>query len=187
MTDIQPGTVVAERYRLVRPLERGGMGAVWLADHLQLEAPVAVKFMMLSVAQQAGMQARFEREAKAAAQIRSPYVVHIYDHGIDDGTPFIVMEFLEGEDLRRRTRGKRMLAPSEAVRICEEVCKGLGRAHELGIVHRDLKPANIFLAAPDAMVKILDFGIAKETGKRRVVDGETTTTCLLYTSPSPRD
>lgn len=183
MTDIQPGTVVAERYRLVRPLERGGMGAVWLADHLQLEAPVAVKFMMLSVAQQAGMQARFEREAKAAAQIRSPYVVHIYDHGIDDGTPFIVMEFLEGEDLRRRTRGKRMLAPSEAVRICEEVCKGLGRAHELGIVHRDLKPANIFLAAPDAMVKILDFGIAKETGKRRVVDGETTTTGQVLGSP----
>ena len=139
--------------------------------------------MALSVAEQSGMKARFEREAKAAAQIRSPYVVHIYDHGIDSGTPFIVMEYLEGEDLRQRIRGKRTLAPSEAVRVCDEICKGLGRAHQLGIVHRDLKPANIFLAAPDAMVKILDFGIAKETGKRRVVDGETTTTGQVLGSP----
>src|SRR4030095_15785660 len=95
-----------------------------------------------------GALARFEREAKSAAQIRSPYVVHIYDHGIDGetGAPFIVMEYLEGQDLGSRLkRGQRVSLP-EALRICEQVCKGLHRAHQLGIVHRDLKPGNIFLS-----------------------------------------
>ena len=102
MTDIQPGTVVAERYRLVRPLERGGMGAVWLADHLQLEAPVAVKFMMLSVAQQAGMQARFEREAKSLAGLNHPNVAGIYGVEEQNGTRYLVLEYVEGDTLADR-------------------------------------------------------------------------------------
>lgn len=184
MAGIAQGAVIAEKYRLERRLSHGGMGSVWLGHHLHLDAPVAIKFMRPSLVEDAGARARFEREAKAAAQIRSPHVVHVYDHGIDDDVPFIVMEYLEGQDLRDRLRGKRRLPPAEAVRICSEVCKGLHRAHGLGIVHRDLKPGNIWLSEPDDdLVKLVDFGIAKETGKTRVVRGETTTTGQLLGSP----
>ncbi|MEZ4443185.1 MAG: serine/threonine-protein kinase [Polyangiaceae bacterium] len=188
MADISPGRIIADRYRIVRRVSEGGMGSVWLGHHLQLDAPVAVKFMSEAIAGQPDARARFEREAKAAAQIRSPYVVHVYDHGIDGATPFIVMEFLEGVDLRQRVRGGRHLPPAEAARICDQICKGLDRAHRLGIIHRDLKPANVFLSSlDDDMVKILDFGIAKETGDRRVVRGETKTGQVLgsphYMSP----
>ncbi len=184
MGELRPGTVIADKYRLERPLSKGGMGSVWLADHLHLEAPVAVKFMRASLVTDNVARSRFEREAKAAAQLRSPYVVHVYDHGLHEGSPFIVMEYLEGSDLRGHLRGGRALAPSEAVQICDQICKGLQRAHTAGIVHRDLKPANVFLSAPDdGMVKILDFGIAKETGASRVVQGETTTTGQLLGSP----
>ncbi|MEM1033926.1 MAG: serine/threonine-protein kinase, partial [Myxococcota bacterium] len=184
MGELRPGSVVADKYRLERPLSKGGMGSVWVADHLHLEAPVAVKFMRAALVTDPMARARFEREAKAAAQLRSPFVVHVYDHGLHEGSPFIVMEYLEGSDLRGHLRGGRRLAPREAVRICEEICKGLQRAHDAGIVHRDLKPGNIFLSAPDdGMVKLLDFGIAKETGAARVVVGETTSTGQLLGSP----
>ena len=83
MADIQPGTVIAGRYRLERRLSHGGMGSVWLGHHMQLDAPVAVKFMRPSLVQDPTARSRFEREAKAAAAIRSPHVVHIYDHGLD--------------------------------------------------------------------------------------------------------
>ncbi|NUP13923.1 MAG: protein kinase [Polyangiaceae bacterium] len=170
------GDVVAGKYQLVSRVSGGGMGSVWLGRHLRLDAPVAVKLMHPDLAQDADARARFEREAKAAAQIRSPHVVHVYDHGVDGEHPFLVMEFLVGCDLSERLRGGAVLPAHEIARICDEVCKGLARAHALGIVHRDLKPANVFLSAPDEdMVKLLDFGIAKETGARRVVDSDTTT------------
>ncbi len=188
MEDDLEGQVVAGKYRLIRRLSGGGMGAVWLGHHLGLDAPIALKFMHPTLATDAGLRARFEREAKAAAQIRSPHVVHVYDHGVEDDRPFLVMELLEGRDLASRLAGGKTLAPAEAARICDEMCKGLARAHALGIIHRDLKPGNVFLSAPDDdMVKLLDFGIAKETASRRVVEGETTTGQLLgspqYLSP----
>jgi serine/threonine-protein kinase len=177
------GRLVAGRYRLARRLAGGGMGEVWLAEHTGLDAPVAVKFMHPKLVAVPPARTRFEREAKAAAQIRSPHVVHVYDHGIDDGVPFIVMEYLEGEDLGQRLRRTEVLAPQAAVRLCTQVARGLHRAHRLGIVHRDLKPGNIFLSkADDDMVKILDFGIAKETG-RPVVSGEATTSGTVLGSP----
>ncbi len=184
MAEIATGTLIAGNYRLVHEISRGGMGSVWLGRHLHLEIPIAIKFMRASLVEDSNARSRFEREAKAAALIRSPHVVHIYDHGVDDGVPFIVMEHLEGEDLRRRLRGRRRLTPAVAVRVCKEVCKGLHRAHERGIVHRDLKPGNIWLSAPDDdTVKLLDFGIAKETGEHRMVHGETTTSGQLLGSP----
>jgi len=184
MGELQPGTVIAGKYRLERPLSKGGMGSVWLADHMHLEAPVAVKFMRASLVGDSVARSRFEREAKAAAQLRSPFVVHVYDHGLHDGSPFIVMEYLEGSDLSGHLRGGRRLPPAEAARICDQICRALARAHMAGIVHRDLKPGNIFLSGPDdGMVKILDFGIANEMGASRVVQGETTTTGQLLGSP----
>src|SRR5262245_32347200 len=100
--------IIAGKYKLERQVARGGMGAVWAARNMQLNIPVAVKFMAPDTIGSAELVARFEREAKAAAQLRSPHVVHIYEHGVVHGTPFMVMEFLEGEDLskRLRTRGR---------------------------------------------------------------------------------
>src|SRR5829696_846438 len=100
--DLTPGAMVHARYRLERPLASGAMGAVWVARHLELDVPVAVKFIGASAGTAPMSRARFEREAKAAAQMRSPYVVQILDYGVDDGTPYLVMELLEGEDLRSR-------------------------------------------------------------------------------------
>ena len=171
------------KFRLEAPLAGGGMGSVWRGWDLRLDAPVAVKFMKEEIADAGPQRARFEREAKAAAQIRSPHVVHIYDHGIDAGTPYIVMEMLEGEDLAARLKRVRQLPVREVVRICNETCRGLHRAHRRQIVHRDLKPGNIFLSAPDDdLVKILDFGIAKAQSVH-AVGSEATTTGQLLGSP----
>src|SRR5580693_4989783 len=93
------GQMIASRYRLERPLARGGMGSVWVARHLQLEIDIAVKFMAPELASSSDARMRFEREARASAQIRSPNVVHMYDYGVEQDTPFLAMELLQGEDL----------------------------------------------------------------------------------------
>jgi serine/threonine-protein kinase len=175
MTEPEPGTLVAGTYRLTEPIASGGMGSVWRAVNTHLDAPVAVKFMHAALLDDDETSERFAREAKAAAKIRSPHVVHIHDYGIDDalGMPFIVMEALEGEDLARRLKRLGRLPLPEALRICQQACRGLHRAHEAGILHRDLKPANIFLCERDEdMVKILDFGIAKQTRLGHDVHGD---------------
>ncbi|HLM75566.1 MAG TPA: protein kinase, partial [Polyangiaceae bacterium] len=132
------------------------------AMHLQLDMPVAVKFMDPSAADADG-RLRFEREARAIAQLRSPHVVQVLDHGVDNGTPYIVMELLEGEDLEARLRRTKKLAIPIATRVFTQSAKALRRAHDAGIVHRDLKPNNVFLARVDdeEVVKLLDFGVAK--------------------------
>ncbi|MBI4700319.1 MAG: SUMF1/EgtB/PvdO family nonheme iron enzyme [Deltaproteobacteria bacterium] len=167
MTPLGPGTNVTANVRLLRHLGKGGMGSVWVAEHLTLDTLVAVKFISTDVskAELPELIKRFEREAKAAARIKSPHVVEIYDRGVmAGGAPFIVMELLEGESLADRL--ERDAAPSlhEAAQIVQQVGKALGAAHALGVVHRDIKPENIFLEnRPEhpAFVKILDFGIAK--------------------------
>ncbi|MBL9026647.1 MAG: protein kinase [Myxococcales bacterium] len=162
--DPAPGALVGEKYRLERALARGGMGAVWAARHLTLDVPVAIKFMG-SAAGSSLLRARFEREARAAASLRSPHVVQVLDYGSCDGSPFIVMEMLEGEDLAHRLARVGTLGLPEIAKIVAELAKGLTLAHEAGIVHRDLKPSNVFLArvGQEEIAKILDFGVAKET------------------------
>ncbi|HZO13958.1 MAG TPA: protein kinase, partial [Polyangiaceae bacterium] len=100
------GVVVAEKYRLERLLAQGGMGSVWAGVHEKLDSRVAIKFMSPTVAASPEMHTRFEREAKAAAHLRSPHVVQVLDYGVESGTPYIVMELLEGEDLRLRLKRK---------------------------------------------------------------------------------
>jgi serine/threonine protein kinase len=158
-----PGTIIAGKFRLERPLAQGGMGSVWVAHNEQLDVPVAMKFMALSLVGSGDLVSRFEREAKAAAQLRHPNVVQIFEHGVHNGLPFIAMELLEGESLGIRLKARRRLSLAETSRIIGEVCLALRRAHERGIVHRDLKPANIFLCRHDELevVKVLDFGVAK--------------------------
>jgi serine/threonine protein kinase len=158
------GLHVAERFRLVRLLGQGGMGSVWLADHLALDIHCAIKFIDREP-NSAEARRRFEREAKAAAQLRGQHVVQILDHGVWEGIPYIAMEFLEGEDLAARLERLGRLPHGLTARIISQVAKGLGRAHAAGIVHRDLKPENVFLAkdGDDEIVKVLDFGIAKRS------------------------
>jgi serine/threonine protein kinase len=175
-------TVIAGKYRLERELAVGGMGAVWVARHLQLDEPVAVKFMRATVPELADARGRFAREARAAARLRGPHVVEVLDHGVDGDVPYIVMELLEGEHLGERLRRERRLSLGAAASIAAQVSKALGRAHQAGIVHRDLKPANVFLARLDGeeIVKILDFGIHKTLyGKGSEVTG----TDVLMGSP----
>ncbi|MBL9025458.1 MAG: serine/threonine protein kinase [Myxococcales bacterium] len=175
------GVTVAGRYRLESPLAVGGMGSVWVATHVGLDARVAVKFMSDEVALAPTGRARFEREAKAAARLTSPHVVRATDYGVEDNTPFIVMELLNGESLEARLRRETRLTPEDTAKIVRQVSKGLAEAHGLGIIHRDLKPANIFLACvgDEEIAKVLDFGIAKETNKALVVDDDTKSGTLL--------
>jgi serine/threonine-protein kinase len=192
-----PGRVVADKYRLDKLLRKGGMGSVWVATHLALGTPVAIKFMAAWLERRAAAdslfaaaQARFEREAKAAAQLRMANVVQILDYGIDAGFPYIVMELLEGEDLGARLARVGRLSLAEMRTILDPVSRALQRAHDAGLVHRDLKPENIFLAAEgDSMVpKILDFGVAKALhGDTRMVSDATDEGTVLgtpyYVSP----
>jgi serine/threonine protein kinase len=163
MTAFDVGRVIAGKYRLDRPLAQGGMGSLWVARHLQLDTDVAVKLMGSTYADSVDARTRFEREAKSCAQLRSPHVVQVHDYGVEDETPFLVMELLEGEDLGALIRRRGRLTVLEAVRVLVPVCKALRRAHEAGIVHRDIKPSNIYLArtGEEETVKVLDFGVAK--------------------------
>jgi serine/threonine-protein kinase len=178
-----PNVVIAGRFRLNRQLGRGGMGSVWHATHLGLDVPCAVKFIEGEIAALPEAQARFEREAKAAAQLRSPNVVQILDHGVYEGLPYIAMELLEGEDVGKRlTRIGRMPA-YELVRIVNQVTRALAKAHAMGVVHRDLKPDNIFLVRDEdrEIAKVLDFGIAKAQTTNSISGSNTKTGAMLGT------
>jgi serine/threonine protein kinase len=163
---VQPlsqGLVIAERYRLERKLGAGGMGSVWLANDLSLDSTCAIKLVDPDKVGNEEVRVRFQREARAAAQIRSANVVDVFDHGLWLGIPFIVMEYLEGEDLGARLDRKGRLDLRQTYDIVAQVARALVRAHAMGIVHRDLKPENIFLVPGDdhEVAKVLDFGIAK--------------------------
>ncbi len=167
---MQPGKQIAENLRLVRLLGRGAMGSVWLADHLALQSQVAVKFMAPAMAEDEISIQRFRQEAKAAAEIRSPHVVQVFDHGqTEDGQLYIVMELLEGEPLDRRVKRLGALPQSQVLSLVVQTCKALAKAHERGIIHRDIKPANVFLLGEDEVfVKLLDFGVAKFSGAEAI-------------------
>lgn len=165
---LEPGTVLAGKYRIDRVLGEGGMGCVVEALHQELGSRVAIKFLLPQALANPDIVARFEREARATASLQSDHVVNVTDVGrFDDGSPYMVMEFLTGCDLASglvRAGGK--LPISEAVAYGIQAAIGLGDAHEQGIVHRDVKPSNVFLHARKdrrVVVKIVDFGIAKQT------------------------
>ena len=155
--------VLAGRYRLERQLGKGGMGSVWLAEHLALRSWVAVKLMDPAIAATPEGAERFRREAQAAASLRSAHVVQVLDYGVHETTPYLVMELMQGESLAGCLERERRLSPERTVAIITQVARALGRAHSADIVHRDLKPDNVFLVREDdqELVKILDFGIAK--------------------------
>ncbi|MET0341113.1 MAG: protein kinase [Polyangiales bacterium] len=170
-----PGTLVAEKYRIEALLGEGGMGAVFRANHELMDKPVALKWLHPELTEHAEAKARFVREARAAARIRHPNVVDVYDVGTHGDALFLVMELLEGESFEALLgRGETPL--SDALGLLIGAMHGVAAAHQRGIVHRDIKPENIFVEQDDTypagIAKVLDFGISKladdRTGGRNV-------------------
>lgn len=155
--------VVGGKYKLVRPLDSGGMGSVWVAEHLTLNTLVALKFMLPSGRISHQARARFALEARSAALLRSSHIVQVLDYGTSHDVPYIAMELLVGETLAARLATTGALSPCQTARVLTQVARAMDRAHAQGVVHRDLKPANIFLVREDGreIVKVLDFGVAK--------------------------
>ena len=182
MEAMEAGTLVAEKYLLVRVIGRGGMGAVWAAQNVRTEREVALK---LITDENQDFRERLLREARACGRIAHRNVIEIYDVGeTASGAPFLVMPLLSGEPLSRRLRRERALPPPIAAQIATEIARALSAAHAAGIVHRDLKPANIYLhqepGADVLVVKVLDFGISKVV----TADSTTTTTGTILGSPA---
>ncbi|XXY52357.1 serine/threonine-protein kinase [Sorangium sp. So ce269] len=177
------GALIAGKLRLERPLASGGMGAVWVARHLLLDTDVAVKFINTDSDAPGSLRARFLQEAKASLRIKSPHVVQVLDYGVEDGTPFMVMELLEGEDLRAHLQRAGRLSLEATYQLLAPLGRALRRAHSIGLVHRDLKPSNIFLArcGDEVIVKVLDFGIAKQVQEQP--PSAVTTSSVIIGSP----
>ena len=165
MRTIESGSVLLDKYRVDAIIGRGGMGQVIKAWHLGLDEEVAIKLLRDDVAVADETIARFVREAQAAAKLKSEHVARIIDVGtFGDGKPYLVMEFLEGQDIGQLINECGRLQPSLAIDLMIQACEALAEAHSLGIVHRDIKPTNLFVTShPDGSVllKVLDFGISK--------------------------
>src|SRR6476661_4680092 len=159
------GAILGGAYRITRLIGQGGMGAVYEGVQLRLERRVAVKLMARELSANAEAIARFRREAEVTSQLGHPHIVQVFDFGeAPTGEPYLVMEFLEGEDLEKRiARVGKMSAPA-ASHIIRQVSSALGATHAKGIIHRDLKPANVFVLSVEGetdFVKVVDFGISK--------------------------
>jgi serine/threonine-protein kinase len=182
-----PGAILAGKYRMDAAIGYGGMGSVWRATHLGLGEPVAIKLVSSELVRSREGLRRFDNEAKAAAKIGGRHVPHVFDNGVlEDGTPFLVMDLLQGRTLFARIHQEGPIPLPETVSILDQCGRALTRAHSLGIIHRDIKPDNVFLAQSideDAgyVVKVLDFGIAKVTDTSNTSISATRTGAILGT------
>jgi serine/threonine-protein kinase len=161
---LAPQAVVAGRYRVVREIGQGGMGTVYLVEHVHTGERLALKALRSGAAALGPAAERFKREARASARIRSEHVVRVIDADVIGDMRFLVMELLEGYALADLSRARGKLPYPEAIAILAQVAVALDRAHSMGIVHRDVKPENVFVHRRDdgsAIVKVLDFGVAK--------------------------
>jgi serine/threonine-protein kinase len=186
-TALREGDILAGKYRIDGVLGQGGMGLVFGAFHLELEQPVAVKVLHPEVAERGDAAARFRREARAAAKIKSEHVVRVLDVGtLDGGGAYMVMEYLEGNDLAEEMHRRGQLPIPETLDYMLQACEAVSEAHRAGIVHRDLKPANLFLSRrPDGsrVAKVLDFGISKSVVPGSSSDPSLTGTSTIMGSP----
>ena len=183
MTTVNVGDVLAGKYRVEKILGIGGMGMVVAATHLELDQRVALKFMLPDAMRSDQAMDRFLREAKAAVKLRSEHVCRVLDVGrLESNAPYIVMEYMEGQDFADTIQRKGRLLPSDAVDYVMQALEGLAEAHVNNIVHRDLKPGNLFVTSDNEglpLVKVLDFGISKSS-----VAGSATRTGEIMGSPS---
>jgi serine/threonine protein kinase len=168
---VEPGLVIAGRYRLTTRLGRGGMGEVWQAEDQALRRRIAVKIVLTDRDADAVLRARLLNEARNAATLHHPNITVVHDVGEHDGLPFFVMEFLDGRDLTAiLAENPRGMAIGEALALAVQVTDGLDHAHAQGVIHRDIKPANLIVSA-DRVVKICDFGISRYTEATAAVTG----------------
>ena len=162
---VREGDVLAGKYRVERVLGVGGMGVVVVAHHLQLDEKVALKFLLAEALGDSEAVIRFVREARAAVKIKSEHVARLIDVGqLENGSPYMVMEYLKGGDLAAWLQERGTMPLEQAVEFVLQACEAIAEAHALGIVHRDLKPANLFCirrADSRLSIKVLDFGISK--------------------------
>jgi hypothetical protein len=161
-----PGTILAERYRIIGLIGRGGMGEVYRADDLKLGQPVALKFMPEKLASEPAWIERFYAEVRHARGVSHPNVCRVYDVGEIEGRHFLSMEYVDGEDLASLLRRIGRLPPDKAVEIARELCAGLAAAHDKGVLHRDLKPGNVMIDGR-GRARITDFGLAVAAGEDR--------------------
>jgi eukaryotic-like serine/threonine-protein kinase len=184
---VQEGDLLAGKYRVEKVLGYGGMGVVVSAFRGDLEQRVAVKFLSPAAAERPDAAERFRREARAAAKIRSEHVARVLDVGtLDNGLPYMVMEFLEGNDIADELRRYQRLEITQAVEFMLQAIEALAEAHAAGVVHRDLKPSNLFLARRadgSRRVKVLDFGISKAMNGTSIEELSLTKTAALVGSP----
>jgi serine/threonine-protein kinase len=180
--------VLLGKYRVERVIGRGAMGVVLAARHIELDDRVAIKLLLPEMLAEEGVVERFLQEARAVRRIKSEHVAHVSDVGrLDDGTPYIIMEYLEGRDLAKLRGDRGKLEVEEVVEYILQALEAISEAHANGIIHRDLKPANLFLTrrsdgAP--LIKVLDFGTSKMTPKEMREDLEMTKTGMAIGSPS---
>ena len=167
---VQRGLVIAGRYRVLRHLGEGGMGSVFLVEHVHTDEQLALKVLHGAVVKDPVALERFQREARTPARIASDHVCRVTDADVAPelgGVPFLVMEYLRGEDLDHVVSRRGKLPPHEVVTMLRQAARGLDKAHAIGVIHRDLKPENLFLTQREdgtPLIKLLDFGIAKLTG-----------------------
>ena len=176
---LQPGTVIANDFRIVRPLSEGGMGSVFIADQLSTGAQRALKIVRRELLHDPRLRQRFEQEARVTANIASDHVVSVVAAGIDHGTqlPWLAMELLKGQTLFDLVQTRGPMAPSDCAELFTQLCHAINAAHAVNVVHRDLKPENIFLAESRRagmpfFVKVLDFGIARVMAEVKVSSTE---------------
>ncbi|HET9933139.1 MAG TPA: serine/threonine-protein kinase [Polyangiaceae bacterium] len=183
---LSPGDIIDDKYRIVRLIGEGGMGAVYEGENARIHRRVAIKVLHAEVAANGDAVARFEREAQAAGRIGSDHIVEVLDLGtLPSGARYLVMEFMDGDSLSKRIKQRGKLSPHELYPIARQLLEALAAAHGAGIVHRDLKPDNVFLLAsrhgnPD-FVKLLDFGISKFSDLHGAVSSMTRTGAVMGT------
>jgi len=176
------GKVLAERYEIIEKIAEGGMARVYRGRDLLLKRTVAIKVLKDQMTGDAAFIRRFEREAQSAAALSHPHIVNIYDVGEQDGTYFMVMEYVDGINLKQYIREKGRLPVHEAVRISRQIAEALEEAHKAGVVHRDIKPQNI-LFSRDGKVKVADFGIAIAGDGATVTVGDEIIGTVQYIAP----
>jgi serine/threonine protein kinase len=185
---ILPGDKIAGKYRVLRPLGEGGMGSVYLAEHERLNRQVAIKVLHSHLAEGELAVARFEREIKVMARVRNGHVAEALDADVlDDGSLFLVMEYLDGRDLRAELKLRSAIPYPEAVAYIVQACEGVAAVHETGVIHRDLKPSNLFVTnlTGARQIKVLDFGVAKVLAgsEASLTATDSTVGTPLYMSP----